>query len=105
MNRDTLEQFQMAPKPPQLIAGQVKEGDLGLDVVLCRTYALYNTQLPLPKFNILDKPELYDAAKNYNFYFVGTGPVANEPERCERHPYTSLNLYWREAGRCPWFPK
>ena len=57
MNRDALEQFVMAPKPPQIVAGKVKEDDVGLDVRQCRTSALLNNQLSLPRFNLLDTPE------------------------------------------------
>ena len=105
MSRDLLEEFTMAPKPPQLFVGQVKEGDLGLDVIACRTSALYSTSLPLPRFNLLDKPETYDPAKAYDFYFVDAGVVGNQQELYERLPYTGPGWYWREAWDCPWFPQ
>ena len=105
MNRDALEKFVMAPKPPQIVAGKVKEGDVGLDVRQCRTSALLNNQLSLPRFNLLDKPEPYNAAKTYDFYFVDAGKVGSDQELYERLPYTGPGWYWREAWSCPWFPK
>ena len=99
MSRDLLEQFAMAPKRPQLLAGQVKEGDLGLDVKQCRTHALKSNTAPLPRFNLLDKPEPYDPAKEYDFYYVDDGVVSNQQELYERLPYTGPGWYWREAWK------
>ena len=75
MSRDLLEQFVMAPMPPQLCVGHVKEGDFGLDVIGCRTCAIYNNSLPLPRFNLFDKPELFNYAKTNDFYYVDAREV------------------------------
>jgi hypothetical protein len=99
MSRDLLEQFHMAPKPPQLFVGRVKEGDLGLDVVQCRTHALKSNNGALPRFNLLDKPEPYDPATEYDFYYVDAGFIRTQQELYERLPYTGPGWYWREAWK------
>ena len=90
MSRDLLEQFVMAPKPPQLMVGKVKEGDLGLDVDLCRTTALVNNYEPLPKFSLLDKPEPYVPGQEYDFYYSDAGSMRSSEKLYERLPYTGL---------------
>ena len=105
MSRDPSEQFLMAPKPRQLMVGKVKEGDLGLDVVGCRMYGLGNNGSPLPRFNLLDKPESYDASKKYHFYYVDAGVVTTAEELYDRLPYTGPGWYWRAAWDMPGFLK
>ena len=88
MSRDLLEQFTMSPTPPQLLVGKVKEGDLGLDVIACRRSAIYNNNLRLPRFNLLDKPQVFDPRETYHYYYVDAGQVTTVEELYERLPYT-----------------
>ena len=95
----------MSPKPRQLMIGKVREGGLGLDVVGCRMYGLGSNGSPLPRFNLLDKPESYDASKTYHFYYVDAGVVTTAEELYDRLPYTGPGWYWRAAWDMPGFPK
>ena len=56
-------------------------------------------------FVLFDKPEPYNPAKTYDFYFVDAGIINSQEELYERLPYTGPGWYWREAWDCPWFPQ
>ena len=73
-----LELFQMAPKPPQMMWGNVSEGTPGYDVRRCRRSALEENQEPVPIFGLQDKWEDYDSTKDYDFYYVDDGEVPQD---------------------------
>ena len=61
------------------------------------------TNLGLPRFNLLDKPQAFDPLETYHYYYVDAGQVTTVEELYERLPYTGWGWYWRHAWAWPYF--
>ena len=88
LNRDVLEGFLDAPKPPQCVFVDGKRW-IEVDVVGCRTNCLRNYPYDIPVAHITDDIQPASRSARFDFAFIDAGEPHDDP--------LEATLYWGKA--------